>query len=179
MAAMAKKIALGVVVLLLAAGVYLYLGTKRSPADTVTFKSGALDATVTYCRPYKKERVIFGPASTGALVPDGKYWRLGANQATAIALPNGATFAGQAVAPGTYRMYAVPGPTTWKVVLNSEAGKWGAAEADHSKDVLTVEVPVEKAATALEQFTISFQPEPSQMIFAWDTTLVRVALGPK
>lgn len=176
---MLKKIAIAVAVLVVGAAVYLYLGSKRSPPDTATLKSGALEASVTYCRPYKKGRVIFGPDSSGALVPDGKYWRLGANAATELAVPNGISLAGQPVAPGKYRMYAVPGPQTWKVVLNSEIGKWGAREADHSKDVLTVEVPVEKAAAAVEQFTISFQPDPAQMIFAWDTTTVRVPLGSK
>ena len=75
---------------------------------------------------------------------------------------------------GTYRMYAVPTATTWKVVLNSDTG-WGAREPDHAKDVLSVEVPSEKTQSPIEQFTISFTP--GQMDFSWDTTLVHVPLS--
>jgi hypothetical protein len=176
---MMKKAVIALVAIVAVVAIYLVLGSRRSPKDTVSFKNGAFEASVVYCRPYKKARVIFGPESSGALVPDGKYWRLGANAATQIALPQGALFAGQPVAAGTYRMYAVPGPEKWKVVLNSELGNWGTQAVDHQKDVLSVEVPVEKAPASVEQFTISFQPDPPEMRFAWDTTLVRIPIGAK
>lgn len=176
---MKKKIlpGLGVLLLLAVAGVawVVLVGNKRSPEATVATNHGGLDVKVVYCRPFKKERLIFGEKSAGALVPFGDYWRLGANAATEITFAKNVVFAGKAVSAGSYRMYAVPGATVWKVVLNSELGQWGAREADHSKDVLTVEVPAQ-TGPGLEQFTISFGD--AEMIFAWDTTVVRVPLGP-
>ena len=75
-------------------------------------------------------------------------------------------------------MYAVPNHNTWLITLNSELGKFGYHEPDHSFDVVTVEVPVGTAPTEAEQFTINFDNDSSgvQMNFTWDKTLVRLPL---
>jgi hypothetical protein len=132
---------------------------------------------VVYCRPSKKGRVIFGDAKDGALQPYGKYWRLGANEATEITFSKNVNFAGQPVNAGTYTMYAVPGPSTWQVALNSDIQKWGYSEPDYSKDVIKVEVPVETAPD-MEQFTITFDSDSTaaKMNFAWATALVKVPI---
>jgi len=176
---------------------------SHSPAETVNFSYKDLDVQVTYGRPYKKGRVIFGeakdrswlpkgkfwtdgfraltglPRTTGALVPYGKYWRLGANDATEVSFNKNINFAGKPVNAGRYRMYAVPNHDTWLITLNSELGKFGYHEPDHSLDVVTVDVPVEIAPRETEQFTISFDNDSSgaEMNFIWDKTLVRVPLG--
>ena len=175
---------------------------SHSPAETINYSYKDLDINVTYSRPYKKGRVIFGqakdrawlpkgkfwtygfraltglPRTTGALVPYGKYWRLGANDATEISVNKNINFAGKPVNAGRYRMYAVPNQDTWLVTLNSELGKFGLYEPDHSLDVVTVEVPVEPAPSGTEQFTINFDNDSSgvQMKFIWDKILVRVPL---
>ena len=175
---------------------------SHSPAETINFNYQDLDINVTYSRPYKKGRVIFGeakdrawlpkgkfwtdgfraltglPRTTGALVPNGQYWRLGANDATEVSFNKNINFAGKPVNAGRYRMYAVPNDDTWLITLNSELGKFGYHEPDHSFDVVTVDVPVETAPTETEQFTISFDNDSSEaaMNFIWDKTLVRVPL---
>ncbi len=179
---MKKKIMLGVgvlVVVLAAMAAWLVLvGNKRSPQETVALNNGGLDVKVVYCRPFKKERLIFGDKASGAVVPYDTYWRLGANAATAITFGKDASFAGKPVKAGTYRMYAVPGAKTWKVTL-ANGLSWGAAEPDHANDVLTVEVASETLPSPLEQFQIRFATEESgaKMEFAWDTTVVRVPLA--
>jgi hypothetical protein len=180
---MKKKLLLGIgaLVVVLAALMAYRISTtgKASPLDTVAFNQGSLEVKVVYCRPSKRDRLIFGDKSAGALVPFGKYWRLGANAATEITFGKDLLFAGQPVSAGTYRMYAVPSASSWKVVLNSQPGKWGAFEPDHDKDVLTVEVPVESTPAPVEQFTISISGDPSgaRLDLAWDKTLVRVPLA--
>jgi hypothetical protein len=175
---------------------------SHSPAETINYSYKDLDINVTYGRPYKKGRVIFGqakdrawlpkgkfwtdgfraltglPRTTGALVPDGKYWRLGANDATEISFNKNINFAGKPVNAGRYRMYAVPNHDTWHITLNSELGKFGYNEPNYSLDVVTVDVPVETAPSETEQFTISFDNDSSgvKMNFIWDKTLVRVPL---
>lgn len=168
-----------VVAVVLFFGYRIMTTRKLSPCDTVAFSQGNLDVKVGYCRPFKKGRVIFGEKDTGALVPYGKYWRLGANAATEITFAKNVLFAGKPVSAGSYRMYAIPGAASWKVVLNSETGKWGAFEANHDKDILTVEVPAEAAASPVEQFTISLSGDGSaaKMDFAWDSTIVHVPLA--
>lgn len=173
---------IGALVVLLAAGAAFRLtrGPKASPPGQATFNQGGLEITVDYHRPSKKGRVIFGEKADGALVPYGQWWRLGANNATEIALNKNVTVGGKPVNAGRYRMYAMPGAGMWKVVLNSQLGKWGAFEADHDKDVATVEVPVERSAAPVEQFTIQIIPDGNgaRLEFAWDLTVVHVPVTP-
>jgi hypothetical protein len=179
---MKKKIIIGlvvVVVILGALAAYVVLvANKRSPAKTTTFNYAGLDIKVDYCQPYKKGRLIFGEEKDKALQPYGKYWRLGANAATQITFSKNVNFAGKPVNAGTYRMYAVPGATTWQVSLNSGLGKWGYSEPDYSLDVLKVEVPAATAQEVTEQFVINFSSEATQanMDFVWDKALVRVPI---
>lgn len=179
---MKKKLLIGIGALLLLMASYVayavLIGSKKSPPDTATFSQGGLDVKVAYCRPFKRGRLIFGEKEAGALVPNGKYWRLGANAATEITFSKNVLFAGKPVNAGSYRMYAVPSATSWKVVLNSETGKFGAFEPDYTKDVLSVDVPVEAAPAPTEQFTIGFSGESAgaKMDLTWDTTRVRVPL---
>ncbi|MCB0495483.1 MAG: DUF2911 domain-containing protein [Cyclobacteriaceae bacterium] len=140
------------------------------------FKGTEID--VAYCQPYKKGRVIFGEESDGALQPYGKYWRLGANEATQITFSSDVVFAGDQVKEGTYRMYAVPGKDQWEVSLNSELGKWGAFEPNYSLDVVKVKVPAQKTEDTAEQFVITFDTDSigTLMNFVWDRTKVSVPI---
>lgn len=141
---------------------------RKSPHDTVSNGNVA----VTYGRPYKKERVIFG-----GLEAYGKPWRVGADEATTITFKNDVKFAGQTVKAGTYTMFAVPNEKEWTIILNSVLGQWGAYSYDKNKDkdVLKVNVPVKKLDKVVEQLTIRFDPDKS-MIIEWDQTQVKVPI---
>ncbi|MEZ4972842.1 MAG: DUF2911 domain-containing protein [Cyclobacteriaceae bacterium] len=182
---MKKKILIGISIVVAAFIVWslygLFFATPASPKGTAEITSGDLSVNVTYSRPYKKGRLIFGEESAGALQPYGQYWRLGANAATEITVNKDVSFAGEAVEAGTYRMYVVPGATEWEVSLNSETGVFfGAAEPNYELDVLKVKVPVQ-TAPELEQFTISFEPDSTgvNMNFVWDTSKVTVPITPQ
>src|SRR5258706_1181428 len=147
---MKKKIFIGLgVLLVLLIGVVLYgalVVSKRSPLNTAEISDKGLDIKVTYCQPYKKGRLIFGEEKDKALQPYGKYWRLGANAATEITFSKNVNFAGKAINAGRYRMYAVPGPASFQVSLNSEVGVYFANnEPNYSLDVLNVDLPVSTA----------------------------------
>jgi hypothetical protein len=178
---MIKKILIGLGVILLAAIGFFGYGIlfPKSPNKTTSFSNNGLDIKVTYSQPYKKGRLIFGEEKDKALQPYGKYWRLGANAATEITFSKDANFAGKPIKAGSYRMYAVPGPTSFQVSLNSESGVFLAAgEPDYKKDVLKVDVPVTTAPTETEQFTISFSSDASEvkMDFVWDKVMVSVPI---
>jgi Protein of unknown function (DUF2911) len=174
-------ISLGVLFTLVV-GVALYgalVVSKRSPISTATISDQGLDIKVTYCQPYKKGRLIFGEEKDGALQPYGKYWRMGANAATEITFSKNANFGGKAVNAGSYRMYAVPGPDSFQLSLNSELGVYFAIrEPDYAKDIVKVDVPVTAAPTETEQFTISFGSDSTgvKMNLIWDKTQVTVPI---
>ena len=180
---MKKKIFLGigaVVLIFVAYSTYqFFFGTPKSPPTTTTHNAQGLDISVAYSQPSKKGRVIFGEEAAGALQPYGKYWRLGANQPTEITFSKDVSFAGQPVSAGTYRMYTVPGPSTFKVFLNTEIGNFfGFSEPDHELDILSVEVPVQSAQTETEMFVIKFSNDSTviNMDFVWDNIIVRTPI---
>jgi hypothetical protein len=173
-------ISIAVVVLLIAAAMF-YLNQRNrtlSPPGSESLTSGGLTVSVTYSRPSVRGRLIFGPEEQKALQPYGKYWRLGANESTEITINRDATFNGTPIKAGTYRMYAIPGPDSFEIALNSELGKWGAFEPDYSKDVMRTKVPTQKTASPVEQYTISLAPEGDgiNMVFEWSDTRFVVPL---
>lgn len=168
-----RKIIIGIVaVVMLVGAVFLYLwySTRSlSPAGTETLTSGGLTVSVTYGRPSVRGRVIFGSEQQGALQPYGKYWRLGANEATEITFNRDVLFNGSPVKAGTYRMYAFPGADNFEIGLNSELDKWGYSEPDYDLDILRTKVPVEKTSSPVELYTISMAPEGEgiNVVFEW------------
>jgi hypothetical protein len=170
---MAKKILIGIVVVIVAlAAAFLYLNYRNrtlSPPGSVSLTEGDLSLSITYSRPSVRGRLVFGTQEQKALQPYGEYWRLGANEATEITISKDAAFNGEPVKAGTYRIYAIPGPETFDIILNSELGEWGAFEPDPAKDVLKTKVPVEKGRAPVEQYTIRMEPASNgiDVIFEW------------
>jgi hypothetical protein len=177
-----KKVWIGILALLIFLAIaFIYFSYRNrvlSPPGKETLTSGGMTVTVTYGRPSVRGRLIFGPNPDQALQPYGRYWRLGANDATEVTFNRDVLFNGAPVKGGSYRMYAIPGPDSFLIALNSELGKWGAIEPDYDKDVLRTKVPVKKITTPVEQYTISLAPEGDgiNMIFEWSDTRFVVPL---
>ncbi|NJW53684.1 DUF2911 domain-containing protein [Salinimicrobium oceani] len=149
-----------------------------SPEATVEFSSGNLELEVFYNRPYKKGREIFG-----GLVPYNEVWRTGANEATTFYTSEDILVDGSPLPAGTYTLWTIPGPESWKVIFNSEMYPWGiTADKLPSRipeyDVLTIELPVRKLKNPVEQFTIYFEEKQGLINFnlVWDQTLIRVSM---
>ena len=161
--------------------IFFYLNHRAralSPPGEEELTSGGISVTVTYNRPSVRGRLIFGPEDQEALQPFGKYWRLGANEATEIRFSRDVLFNGSPVKAGTYRMYAVPGPEAFEVVLNTEVGESGAGQPDEENDLLRTKVPTQSTGSPVEQFTISLAPagQGMQMVFEWSDTRFVVPL---
>lgn len=133
-----------------------------SPAASVSQEIGTSRVTVEYHRPAVRGRPVWG-----ALVPYGETWRLGANEATTIALTHAAKVAGRDVPAGTYSLFAIPGRERWTLVLNRKAEQWGAYFHDPKEDLLRFEVTPSASANT-ERMTISMEPvEPGTVRVSW------------
>ena len=179
---MSNKIIIGLVIILaVAAGSIIYFGgyLRASPPGSVELTNGDLTVSISYSRPSVRGRLIFGTEKEGALLPYGKYWRLGANEATEITFNKDVSFNGKPVKAGTYSMYAVPGPETFDVALNSEVNKSGSPEPNHSLDVLHTDVMVQQNSSPVEKLTISLEPEEKaiNIIIEWANTRMVVPVG--
>jgi hypothetical protein len=127
---------------------------------------------VTYSRPEKNGRRIFGE-----LVPFGKVWRAGANEASEIKFYQDVELAGKKVKAGTYSLFTIPGEKVWTIILNSDLDYWGAYSYNEKNDVVRVTAPATNTNTAVENFTIQFDKKGEQqgvMKLAWDTIVVEV-----
>ena len=113
--------------------------------------SDPLTARLIYSRPQKNNRPIFGE-----LIEYGKVWRLGANEATEIEFYQNVKVNDVKVKKGRYTLYAIPYADKWTFIINKELETWGAFKYDEKKDVVRMDVPVEKTDSAAEAFTMLF-----------------------
>jgi Protein of unknown function (DUF2911) len=130
-------------------------------------------ARVIYSRPIKLGRRIFG-----GLVPYGKQWRLGANEATEIEFFKAAVIQNKKINPGRYIIYCMPEETKWTIILNNDLFTWGK-EIDPSKDLAKFEVPVEKTTSVCEYFTMLFRDEGENhaaLLMAWDDAVAKLLI---
>jgi hypothetical protein len=147
-----------------------------SPRDTVNVaNAGGAALWIDYGRPSKRGRVIFG-----GVVPFGDMWRTGANAATQFRTDKPLELGGTALPAGTYTLWTVPSPTSWKLTINSQTGQWGT-DHDASKDLFTVDMAVSTLAAPVERFTISVTSaaDGGTLNMDWDTTRASVAFKVK
>jgi hypothetical protein len=138
-----------------------------------TGKVQPLIARVTYSRPQKNGRVIFG-----GLVPYGQVWRLGANEATELEIFQPVLIGNQLINKGRYTLYAIPDSAKWTIILNSETDVWGAFSYEISKDLVRVEVPVQKQAIPTEALTMLFTDKngSQSLLIYWDNVKVELPM---
>lgn len=150
------------------------LTPRPSPLEVVTMKYEDIYVKVTYSRPHKRGREIFG----AELVPFDSVWRTGANEATEITVTNDIKIAGKKLKAGTYSLFTIPREDEWTIILNSALGQWGAYDYDESYDVMRFDVPVQKTDQEYEPFTIEFEQEETSanMVMMWDETKVVIPI---
>ncbi|ACU63257.1 DUF2911 domain-containing protein [Chitinophaga pinensis] len=141
---------------------------KKAPQSPRVTAEGK-NVTVAYGQPAKKGRVIFGE-----LVPYGKVWRLGANEATEITFAKDGSFGGKPVKAGTYTLFTIPEANEWTFILNSELKQWGAYKYEEikGKNVLEVKAKATKTKAPVEKLTLTVPA--NKLVVEWDETHVEV-----
>src|SRR5687767_4572105 len=98
---------------------------RPSPAATATGKIGAANVSVNYSSPSVKGRTIWGD-----LVPYGKVWRAGANEATVFQTDRDITIEGKKLPAGKYSFFTIPTENEWTLIFNKQPEQWGAYKYD-------------------------------------------------
>jgi hypothetical protein len=132
----------------------------------VVEKVGGVKVTINYSQPSVKGREIFGD-----LVPYGKVWRTGANEATTLTVSKEVTIGGKKLAAGTYALFTIPGEKEWTIILNSESKQWGSYKHDKDKDVLRVTVKPQ-GHDKTEKLTFSIDASSGRVHMDWAETRV-------
>lgn len=131
---------------------------QASPGATIVQEIGTSRVTITYHRPAVKGRKVWGD-----LVPYGKLWRLGANNATTLELSHDAKVGGVAVPAGKYALFAIPTASEWTFILNKKSDQWGAYFHNAADDVARFTVKPQEAESQ-EWFTIHMRPKSETAI---------------
>ncbi len=146
------------------------LKPRVSPLAVVTMKNHDSYVKITYGRPNKRGRELFG-----TLVPYGKVWRTGANEATEITLTGDVRVGGKILKAGTYSVFTVPNEKEWTIIFNNDLGQWGAYDYNENNDVLRVTAKVEQLDQVYEPFTMEFENKEdgkANWLIIWDKTKV-------
>jgi hypothetical protein len=144
-----------------------------SPAETanVELKSGSI--TIKYAAPSMRGRKIMGE-----LVPYGKVWRTGANEATTFATNTVLKIGGRAVPAGTYTLFTLPSANQWMLIINKQTGQWGL-EYHQEQDLARIPMKSAKLASPQEKMSISFENtsgNSTELHIKWENTDVSVPI---
>jgi Protein of unknown function (DUF2911) len=137
-----------------------------------TFADGK-KVTVDYGAPSIRGRKIMGE-----LVPYGKVWRTGANEATGFVTDTELMVGGTKVPAGKYTIYTLPGENSWQLIINKQTGQWGT-EYNEAQDLARIPMKVESLNSPVEQMTFSFEktgPDSANLVLEWEKTKVSVPL---
>ena len=153
-----------IIVMLLSLGVVAAFGQKSPKAETSGEIAG-VNVKIVYHSPSARGRTVMGD-----LVPYGKVWRTGANNATTLEISGDVKVEGKELKAGRYGLFTVPGKDKWTIVLNSNADQWGAFNYSSDDDVLRVDVEPGKTDDFVEAFVISVEKDGVKM--KWENTSV-------
>lgn len=146
-----------------------------SPKATLTQAIGLSDVTIEYSRPSAKGRTIF---AADGLVPYGKVWRTGANQATKVSFGADAKVGGKELKKGDYAVLTIPNADSWAVHFYPyESGNWGSYVEKDPAVIATAKV--ENLPFSIESFSISVEDisdDSGNLVFFWSNVAAALPL---
>jgi hypothetical protein len=143
--------------------------TRPSPPAEVKAEVNGTMVSVNYSSPSVKERAIWGE-----LVPYGKVWRTGANEATVIETSGDIMVNELTLPAGKYSLFTIPGEKEWTFIFNSVWDQWGHYKYESSKDVLRVTAVPQKSSEFHEKLT--FDIMDNVLILSWENLTVGLGL---
>ncbi|MDQ2919427.1 MAG: DUF2911 domain-containing protein [Verrucomicrobiota bacterium] len=155
---------------------------RVSPGDTVSATINGNEVSIVYSRPYTKDpksgemRKIWG-----TLVPYGKVWRMGANEATILKTNKAIEIGGKEIPAGSYSLYMWPEENGAKLIVNKQTGQWGT-KYDEAQDLMRVDLKKEAMDKQVDQFTIAIDKSGNDggvLKMMWEKTQYSVAFKVK
>jgi hypothetical protein len=145
----------------------------RSQPAAVSQSVADTDLSLTYSRPVARGRDLFG-----SLVPYGRVWHPGANQATAITVSRDVTIAGQPLPAGRYSIWTLPTPDRWTVIFSRAADVFHTPYPGDAHDALRLTIAPE-ATSHTEVLTWDFpmvEGKQAVLRLRWGTVAVQMPI---
>ena len=162
---------------LLAHTAWLDAGTQRaplSPRGTVDATIDGVHVTMEYGRPSKRGREIWG-----GLVPWGRWWMPGADEATSI-VTSGPLMVGPLMMPaGTHTVYTLPGDKIFTLIINNQTGQFHTVYHP-DRDLGRVPMRLTMLPDMVEQMTfrvVADAPRGGALSLQWDDREYSVPLS--
>jgi len=144
-------------------------GTAGSPHVRVDWEAEGADLSLTYGRPYLRDRVV--GESVEPL--EGQVWRLGADEATTFTTSGDLMVGSMHVPAGEYTLWTLTTGDTTELIVNGETGQWGTAYNDEH-DLGRTAMTVDTLQTPAEQLTVFI--EDSELRFEWGDMVASVPI---
>ena len=147
---------------------------RVSPHETISTVIDGNRVTVVYGRPYTKDPKS-GEARKiwGGLVPFGKVWRTGSDEATLLITQKPIVLGGTTVPAGTYTLFSLPAEDgSAKLIISKQVGQWGT-QYDEKQDFARVDLKKDPAEKAADQFTMAIEKNPAGggvLKLTWENT---------
>lgn len=146
---------------------------RPSPPAKASAAIGDLQVTIDYSQPSVKGRTIWG-----MLVPYGRVWRTGANEATTFQVNQDVLIEGAKLPAGKYALFSIPDKDKWTFIFNKNPDQWGAYGYDEAADALRVETEPGKATTFTERMTFEVDEETGHILLNWENISVGFEVKP-
>ena len=150
--------------------------SRPSPPATASVDLAGTTVKIDYSAPSMRGRKIFG-----GLQPYDHWWRLGANEATALTTSGDLDINGTRVPAGNYTLFAIPSEGTWKLIVSKATGEWGTLY-DPSKDLARIDMKKNALSSPQEKMSITFEHtsgKSTQMHARWENTDAWVPVNAK
>ena len=143
----------------------IHPGKAGSPHVRSEWKIDGAAISIEYGRPSLKGR----PESQ--VMPPGKEWRTGADEATTLRTDRTLRFGSLVVPAGTYQIHSVPGASSWELIISKSTQAWGIPYPA-GQDLGRTPMTVTKTPKPVEQLTISIDDTPAggTLRIEWGTT---------
>ena len=145
----------------------------KSQRGTVTQRVANTDISIEYGRPVARGREIYG-----SLVPYGRMWHPGANDATSMTVSRNIEVNGKALPKGSYSLWTIPRADAWTFIFSTVADTFHTNYPGEQRDALRLEVKPETGAH-METLTYYFpvvDGKDATLRFHWGTLIVPLSI---
>ncbi|HEY8751731.1 MAG TPA: DUF2911 domain-containing protein [Tepidisphaeraceae bacterium] len=132
---------------------------RISPHETISAVVDGNRVTLVYGRPYSKApktgeiRKIWG-----TLIPYGKVWRTGSDEATLLITQKPIVIGDATLPAGAYTLFTLPTEDgKAKLIISKQLGQWGL-QYDEKQDFARVDLKKDAVDPIVDQFTMSVGP---------------------
>lgn len=147
-------------------------GPKPSQRGTVSQRINDTTVTIDYSRPVARGRELFGK-----LVPYGRVWCPGADNATTIDVTTAVKLNGQELPKGQYSVWAEPNADKWVLIFNRSANVWHT-RYPAGQDALRIDV-TPRSGSHMETLAFYFpvvDGRKAELVLHWGAVVVPVEI---